>query len=215
MSPQCRQVTLAVMLAFVIGTANAGAYDDMLVAIKNDDTAKVLALLERGMDANTADQNGTTLVMYAARSGNVKLLEQLLSHHANILKNNNYGDTAISLSALEGHLDCVLLLAKSGADLNPSNTWTPLNYAAFNGHLEVATYLIEHGAIIDAPAPNGMTPLMLAARNGHLAVVQMLLDKHANASLKTPDGKAAEDIANNANQTQIASLLKSAAAHIK
>jgi ankyrin repeat protein len=202
-----RLLALVALLSGFAGFANAGVYDDMIVAIRNDDTVKVTALLERGMDVNTADQNGTTLTMYAARSGNEKLLEYLLTHRANKLIKNNFGDTAISLSALEGHIECVKMLASVGAEINPENGWTPLNYAAFNGHTDVAAFLIEQGARIDARAPNGMTSLMLAARNGHLPLVHLLLDHHADASLKTADGKTAFDIAAAANQRQVAAML--------
>ena len=203
-----RLLALAALLSGFAGFANAGVYDDMIVAIRNDDTVKVTALLERGMDVNTADQNGTTLTMYAARSGNEKLLEYLLNHRANKLIKNHFGDTAISLAALEGHLECVKMLAKVGADINPSESWTPLNYTVFNGHADVAAFLIEQGAQVDARAPNGMTSLMLAARNGHIPLIQLLLDHHADASLKSPEGKTAADIASAASQTKAAELLK-------
>ena len=202
-----RSFAFGLMLSGVASLSNAGVYDDMIVAIKNEDTVKVMALLERGMDVNTADPNGTTLAMHAARSGNVKLLDYLLSHRANKLIKNNYGDTAIALAALEGHLECIQLLVKAGTDTNPTDSWTPLNYAAFNGHLDIAVFLLEHGAQVDARAPNGMTSLMLAARNGHLPLVKLLLLNHADISIKTIEGKTAADIANAANHSEIGSLL--------
>lgn len=199
---------LAFLMVITAGSALAGAYDEMIVAIRNHDREKVVSLLQRGMDVNTADQDGTTLVMHAARMGDKTLLEYLLEKRANVLIKNKNGDTAINLAALHGQLDCVKLLVKAGAEINPAGgLWTPLSYAAFSGQRDISAYLIEAGAHIDARAPNGMTSLMLAARNGHLTVVQLLLESHADRSLRSPDGLTALDIARNAHQNQIAALL--------
>lgn len=206
------KVKSAILAAFVFimtGTAYAGVYDDLIVAVRNNDGEKVINLLQRGMDVNTVDENGTSLAMYAARSGNEKLLEYLLSNGSNILIKNKYRDTAISLAALQGHSGCIKLLVKAGALVNPEEgNWSPLNYAAFAGHTDVAAYLIEQGAKVDARAPNSMTSLMLAARNGHMEVVQLLLTNHADTSLQTVDGKTAEDIARDSNQTEISNRLR-------
>ena len=186
----------------------AGVYEDTLIAARNDDTQKVERFVERGMDVNTADSNGTTLLMYAARNGNVELLEYLLKTRPNLLIKNRFDETAIMLATIQGHLDCVKILAKAGAEINPGGEgWTPLNYAAFAGQTDIAAYLIEQGAQVNERAPNTMTPLMLAARNGHTRLVQLLLDSHADPSLTTTDGKTAASIAREKNQLQSADLL--------
>ena len=202
----------AALLALALAaSAYGGVYEDLIIAAKNDNNEKVISLIQRGADVNTADQNGTTLAMFAARAGNEKLLEFLLSNHANILIKSAYGDTAISLAALEGHLNSVKILAKAGApiDLEPGS-WSPLNYAAFSGYDEVAAYLIGQGAKVDIRASNSMTSLMLAARNGHLGVAKLLLANGANTSLTTTDGKTALDIAHEGNQNLVAELIVAA-----
>ncbi len=187
----------------------AGTYEDMIVAIRNDNTEKVIELVERGMDVNSADQHGTTLAIYASRAGNEKLLRYLLAHRANINLKNHYGDNAIALASLEGHLACVKLLIEAGAEVNPlPGIWLPLNYAAFNGHRDVAQYLLEKGAKVDAVAPNGMTSLMIAARNGHTELARLLLQNHAAIDVKTPDGNNALDIAKSGNNQDIVKLLE-------
>ena len=98
-----------VLITFIVCSrgASAGVYDDMIVAARNDDAAKIISLIERGMDANTADTNGTTLTMYAARVGNDKLLGYLLAHRASARLKNRFGDSALSLASLEGRTECV------------------------------------------------------------------------------------------------------------
>ena len=52
--------------------------------------------------------------------------------------------------------------------------YTPLHWAADNGHLPVVQYLCEQGADKEAMDDIGRTPLHMAAQRGHLPVVQYL-----------------------------------------
>ena len=51
-----KHVSLLVML-LICQFAVAGAYEDMIDAVKRDDTRAISALLKRGVDANTSDQD--------------------------------------------------------------------------------------------------------------------------------------------------------------
>ncbi len=53
--------------------------------------------------------------------------------------------------------------------------WSPLLEACANGHLEVASVLLEHHARIDVFDETGKTALHLAAANGHLQLTALLL----------------------------------------
>lgn len=61
---------------------------------------------------------------------------------------DNRGDTALILSARNGHLDCVTYLVEQGANLNAQNKRgdTALIESAFNGHLAIVKYLVAQGA---------------------------------------------------------------------
>lgn len=68
--------------------------------------------------------------------------------------------------------------------------WTPLHYAAFEGHAEVCAALLEAGARVDEADNDGKGPLMLAAQEGHTQLVQMLLADHgAPPDQRAHDGK--------------------------
>ena len=106
------------LLAVPVG-ASAGAYDDMLNAMKQNDTERIMALLQLGMDVNTSDRAGNTLLMMAARNGQQQLVVFLLKNNANVLSRNKYGDTALMLAALEGRASAVRALLQAGSDIDP------------------------------------------------------------------------------------------------
>jgi ankyrin repeat protein len=82
--------------------------------------------------------------------------------------------------------------------------WTPLHYAATNGHDEIVKILLDHSAYIDAGSPNGTTPLMMAARGGHLSTVKLLLDSGADLRVKNQIGMTAVDFAKRYNEKDVA-----------
>lgn len=201
-----RRLLAGIALAASI-SASAGVYDDILIAAQNGDNPKVIELLRRGMDVNTSDRNGDTLVMIAARSGNGELLDFLLRSRANAVKRNKYGDSPIMAAAMQGHVDAVKRLLEAGADIHQPG-WTALHYAAYAGHPKVVGLLIDRKADLDARAPNGQTALMLAAAAGHLEAVKLLIDADADMDLEDPDGHTALDLAEKNGQTDVAAYLR-------
>lgn len=194
---------VALALFSVVLNVHAGVYDDLIVAAANNETEKVLDLLNRGMDVNTTDMEGTSLVMMAARTNNHPLLEFLVRNRASLLKRNRYGDDALMLSAYNGDLDAVKMLVNAGAQIQHDG-WTALHYAAYQGHAEVAAYLLDKGAEVNALAANRQTALMLAARYGHGDVVALLKGKNADLGIKDPQGKTAQDWALESGNTDLA-----------
>lgn len=206
-----RSLALALGLA-VAGSAVAGSYDDILVAANQDETGKVVDLLRRGMDVNTADTAGNTLTMIAARNANLDLLDFLLRNRANTLKRNKYGDTALMLAAFRGHAPAVRRLLDAGA--SPDNDgWTAMHYAAFGGHVEVAALLIERGADLDAIAPNGQTPLMLASAAGSLDIAKALVEADADMDLEDYEGRTALMLATQNGHAPVVDYLRSEGAY--
>lgn len=130
------------LLLLQTGAAFPGVYDDLLKAIEDNNTSEVTAILQRGMDVNTVDKSGNTLLILAVEKGNLDLVKFLIGHRARVHSRNQYGDTALMMAALKGQLEMAQLLVASGAEINHSG-WTPLAYAAFGGHAQVVEFLIE------------------------------------------------------------------------
>lgn len=68
-----------------------------------------------------------------------------------------------------------LVAQARGADIH-TNFDASLLYAAYNGHLNIMRYLVEHGANIHAQDDRA---LLYAAYNGHLEVVKFLIGRGA------------------------------------
>src|SRR5262245_25180830 len=159
-------------------------------------------LLEAGADANVSNEDGQTALMLAARTGNVAVAKLLVQHGADVNKRESYRDqSALMWAAAQGHADMVAFLVSQKADLTVTakdNEWmtqisseprvqyrptgglTPLLYAARAGCLACVTSIVQGGADVDRPDPDGMTPMMMALDNGSPAVAHYLLGRGAN-----------------------------------
>ena len=188
----------------------AGSYEDFFSAIKNDDSTTIQRLLARGFDANTLDSEGTHGLILAIRETSPKAANVLIdASKINLNTFNALGESPLMLAALKGQLALSDKLVKKGADVNKPG-WTPLHYAASNGHVEVIKLLLEHHAYIDAESPNGSTPLMMASMYGNAQSVKLLLDEGADPLLKNQLGLTALQFAQRGERPDSAELLTKA-----
>src|SRR3989442_15506357 len=179
------------LLAFSATAPRAqGLYDAFVQAVVTDRSDEVRALLARGIDPNAVDPRGEPVLLVAARAGWQPTVDALLAAGAKVDARNPFGDRAIMVAALGGHLAIVKTLLRRGAALDTPG-WTPLIYAATNGQTEVARYLLDVGADINAAAPNGTTALMMAVRGGHGATVDLLLARGGDVNRRNPNGATA------------------------
>jgi hypothetical protein len=72
---------------------------------------------------------------------------------------------------------------------------TPLHYAAFKGHIEIARLLLQNGAEVNAKSNRGSTPLYCAALNGHVDILHLLVKNGADLEAQNDDGWRALHIA--------------------
>lgn len=79
----------------------------------------------------------------------------------------------------------VIMNAGGEIDLPDEEGRRPLHEAAFFGSLPMVRFLIENGALVDAPIhPFGTTALVLAVQQGHTDIVQYLLERGASRSVE-------------------------------
>lgn len=206
-------ISILLMSAYVLAGNARGQepLEDLLKAVRTNDMAMARGLLARGMEVDTSDPGGNTLLIIAAREGHFDLTKFLLDSKARVRARNGYGESAIMLAALRGHLEVVKVLQAYGAEINHSG-WTPLHYAAWGGHNDICAFLLEKGAAIDIRSANGSTPIMMAARQGNLETVKLLLARSADAKLSNEAGDTAVTWALKTGNAEVAELLQKAGA---
>jgi len=184
---------------FAAAPAQAASVDSLVKAVKFDDDKGVAKDLANGMDPNATDSYGVPLLVIAAREKSDKVAALLIANpKTNIEAEDRAGENALMLAALNGDLRLAKLLISKDAEVNKKG-WTPLHYAATNGHDAVVKLLLDNSAYVDAGSPNGTTPLMMAARGNHLSTVKLLLDNGADLSAKNQLGLTALDFAKHYN----------------
>ena len=196
------------LCGLVSGATLAGSYEDALSAASMGDAKALVSLLNRGIDPNTVDAQGNTLLILAAREGQTATVEALLQYRVRVDYRNQAGDSALMLAVLRGHEDAARALIKGGATVNHEG-WAPLHYAAFEGRVDMLDALFAAGADVNIKAPNLATPLMLAARNGHVGVVRRLLAMPATDLNALNDAGLSADVwAQQNGNSEIAELIR-------
>ena len=92
------------------------------------------------------------------------------------------------------------------------NRNTPLHFASWHGHANVATVLLGMGAAPDAREGDDWTPLHYACANGHRDVAEVLLAAGAPLDAKNRFGRTPIDSARNHNHPELAEWLSTQAA---
>ena len=198
-------VYLIVLYGFSV--CHAGSYDDFFNAIKRDEAGALSALLNRGFDVNTVNPEGVHGLILALREPSLKVAAVLINWpELKIETRTPQDESPLMLASLNGLTALCQQLIANGAHVNKTG-WTPLHYAATNGHLTVMTLLLDHHAYIDAASPNGTTPLMMAAQYGTPEAVALLLEAGADPLLKNEQDLSAIDFAQRVNRQNVAQAI--------
>lgn len=166
------------------------------------DAALVGALLEAGADVESPNADGQTALMVVARTGRVEAAQVLIDRGADVNAAERWrGQTALMWAAAQSQPGMVRLLAARGADVNarsmvngwqrqvtaepravyrPAGGLTPLLFAAREGCVDCARILVEAGADLELPDPEGISPLLMAVINQRFDVAAYLLERGAD-----------------------------------
>ncbi|XP_021439019.2 ankyrin repeat and SOCS box protein 12 [Oncorhynchus mykiss] len=165
-------------------------------AVSSDDVEVLAELLSQESYRKSINSRSgwgipVTPLRTSAAHGNLRCLELLLEHGAEVDSLDVKAQTPLFTAVSGKHLDCVVVLLKAGADPNgsPYNNCSPVLTAAREGDVEVLRELLQFGAEVDvwpkvpewasnATACRG--PLYISAVYGHLDCFKLLLLHGAN-----------------------------------
>lgn len=203
---------LAACLGALAPVARAGSYEDFFLGVELDRAAIVRRLLDKGFDVNARGRDGQHALYIALREESHEVAALLLGWPGlDADATNTAGETLLMMAALRGQVGAMRQLIARGAAINRSG-WTPLHYAASGTSVAAVQLLLEQGALIDAPAPNGNTPLMMAAGFGSIDAATLLAERGADPRLQNKAGLRAADYARKGDRDALAAKLDRLAA---
>jgi ankyrin repeat protein len=174
----------AVFTVFVLAHPSFATAEQSRVAdaAERAEWADVRALLRGGSDANEAQGDGTTALLWAAYHGRPDATRWLLDAGAKPGATNRYGLSPLAQAASEGDAEIIAMLLAAGA--NPNSTMpegdTALMLAARSGSEPGVRALLSAGARVDERDEwHGETALMWAAGENHPDVVRLLVEHSA------------------------------------
>ncbi|KAM0497400.1 hypothetical protein ACHAP8_006892 [Fusarium lateritium] len=155
----------------------------------SSDLAK--CLLRSGFLPDSHDSiTKTEALVWAVEKKQTELVQELISHGADVNLPAEDGWTCLNLAAGNFDPETLHVLLRNGADVSTTtgtSERTALHWAADLGDLEAVKILISHGSNVEAQTIQGSGPLHLAVDNGNVQVIQALLE--ADASIQGVDGE--------------------------
>jgi ankyrin repeat protein len=174
-------LTIALVLLLVSGPP-------LVEAVKSGDRAAAVALIEKRVDVNTPEADGTTALHWAVHQNDLELATRLIRAGANVTAKNEYGATPMSEAAVAGNAAMIEALLKAGADVESPNAdgQTALMVVARTSRVDAARVLLGHGANVNAVEQwRGQTALMWAAAQSHPALLKELVARGANVNARS------------------------------
>uniref|UniRef100_A0A4W6FQV5 Tetratricopeptide repeat, ankyrin repeat and coiled-coil containing 1b n=1 Tax=Lates calcarifer TaxID=8187 RepID=A0A4W6FQV5_LATCA len=162
----------------------------------------VMLLCKRGK-VDHVDKSGQCALVHAALRGHPEIIQYLLELEWSAegqqqdcaLKNKALQQALIAASSM-GHTQVVSsLLAlnnEHAVQIDSHDTlWgeTALTAAAGRGKMEVCSFLLEQGAVVQQVNRRGVSPLFCAVRQGHWQIAELLLEHGADINISDKQGR--------------------------
>ena len=146
--------------------------EQFVIAIKSDDIVLANLLLEWGLDPNSKDIAGDTLLIVSVRQDKSQFVKELLSKGANANLQNARGEYALDFA----NPAIIEILVKAGADINVRDLSqrTYLIKSAIKNDFEQIKILAKAGADPNLQDSLGKTALHYASENKNIAIMDYL-----------------------------------------
>jgi ankyrin repeat protein len=160
----------------------------LIDAVKTGNSTAAAALMQKKVDVNATEADGTTALHWAVRNDDAGLVDRLIRAGANAKVQNRYGVTPMALACENGSAPIVGRLLKAGVSANATGPLgeTALHLCARTGKSDAVRALLAAGALVD-PIENwrGQTPLMWAAAEGHGEAMKILIEAGADVNARS------------------------------
>lgn len=187
--------------------ANELGVTPLALACENGNGPMVATLLNAGANPSASFPTRPPALLLCARTGSTEAVKALLARGAEVnAREPRQGQTALMWAVSQRHPAIVRVLLAAGADVgarsrmsrlmvnraDPNDIYsgsigevnvggsTALLFAARNGDVDSARFLLDAGANADDLLPDGASALVVGAHSDQAAVVSLLLARGAN-----------------------------------
>ena len=162
----------------------------LISAVKAGNTKPVVELLDGGVPIDTKDDEGWSLLHWAAWGGHVTTMRLLIRRGCDVDSVDGRELTPLHWSAAMGQTKAVRELIRKGASKSvvAGDCGTPLYSAALNGHVETAVAMLEEGSPLHIVNSAGATVLHFAAAGGDVELVRELVGRGCDVNAVKANG---------------------------
>lgn len=169
-------------------SSNATGETSLMLAARGGNADIAKALLEKGAEVDAQDpEYKQTALMFAVRSGSEPIAKMLIERGANVNAQTRTGPTPKFRTPASNSGSKGAGIVRGGwperGERDPTpGAKTPLLYAAREGHQDIASLLLAHGAELEKADADGITPLLMAILNGRIDVANFFIEQGANVN---------------------------------
>ena len=179
-------------------------FSPLLFAVQGDNLDLIKLLVEHGAEVNAGALSGATPLQFACMNGKIEIVNYLIEKDATLTN----ATASLCWASWRGYSNILTLLVEKGVPVDESagEVGTPLQRALQGGFLNIATFLIAHGADINK-TERGEPQLDSAVRFGSPETVKFLLEAGAKPNERDSYGMTPLMYAASGNHPDAAELL--------
>ncbi len=195
-------------------TDHHGANALLLTIPQATDFTLIDYFIEKGLSLSDADKDGNGAFYYAAKTGNIEMMDKLIEKGVDYKGINKVGGNAM-IAAAQGYrkantIEVFQYLEGKGIEANVSTKdgTTPLHLLAGRSkETDVISYFIGKGVNVNQVDGEGNTALIYASQRGSLKIIKLLADQTKDINAANNKGETALTNAVAGNSTDIVAYL--------
>lgn len=170
-----------------VNAASAGGATPLMIAARTGRVDAIKALVQHGANVNARElADGQTALMWAAARNNAEAVKVLIEVGADIKATAPGSRVKPPAALVENDTESLGNRTREAGAFKSFQapkppTFSALDYAVREGHLEAVRALVDGGADVNRELEDGSTPLLRAILNNHHQLAMFLLEKGANA----------------------------------
>ncbi|MDW5289475.1 ankyrin repeat domain-containing protein [Formosa sp. PL04] len=137
-----------------------------------------------GLDPKTRLEDDATLLHYAAKQGQIEIINYLLDLGLDIEAKSSDSVSPLQMAVDGEHLSAVKLLLERGANIHAHSEkkHQAIHTACFHNQPEILQCLIDYGADVNAKIDENGIPLNIAVENNWIKLIEILIANGANVN---------------------------------